>query len=340
MTRMNNDLSICIPTYNRAKKLEHCLESLVSNARKYDVPIFISDNASSDNTAAVVASFQAKYDLIFYRCNNKNMGADFNIAQVLKMGKSRYLWLMSDDDLIINNGLDVIVDMIKHSNHDLVIVNAIHGDSDDSSAPVRVRQKMKELYQDSAELLIDLGWHTTWISCLVFGKHIIDSSSLEKYQGTNFVHFGTIFESLSNRAISVRWVTTPLISFAKNNVASYSPIKTYEIFAKCWVKIVQSLPDTYSSEAKQWCIKSHALNINIFTARWFLSARVNGLLSLKVFKEHHASLKLSACTNLVLIFTLCLIPQGVCRVFEAVYSRTYQYAKGRLGSSTRYMDGV
>ena len=54
-------LSVCIPTYNRAKNLENCLNSIKIASQKIHpsfVEICISDNASTDETSRVVEKFK------------------------------------------------------------------------------------------------------------------------------------------------------------------------------------------------------------------------------------------------------------------------------------------
>ncbi|WP_422555544.1 glycosyltransferase, partial [Sulfuricurvum sp.] len=50
---MNKQLAICIPTYNRAKVLEELLFDLIPQVAPLDIPIYISDNNSLDQTQIV-----------------------------------------------------------------------------------------------------------------------------------------------------------------------------------------------------------------------------------------------------------------------------------------------
>ena len=73
-------LSICIPTYNRAKILEVTLKRIIGQINELDnrnlVSLFISDNASTDNTQEVVQRFARQEVHIEYHCNEKNLGPD------------------------------------------------------------------------------------------------------------------------------------------------------------------------------------------------------------------------------------------------------------------------
>ena len=52
-------LSICIPTHNRAEFLPATLESIAAQWTD-DIEIAVSDNASTDHTAAIVESYRAR----------------------------------------------------------------------------------------------------------------------------------------------------------------------------------------------------------------------------------------------------------------------------------------
>lgn len=114
-------LSIAIPTYNRAPRLEELLDSILSQMKepKGEVEICVSDNDSTDNTAEVVAGFQEKYPgLINYNKNKKNLGADANIIKVIEMSRGEFVWTFGDDDSMADGGLKEAVEFIKKINRE------------------------------------------------------------------------------------------------------------------------------------------------------------------------------------------------------------------------------
>jgi abequosyltransferase len=90
-------LSICIPTYNRAKCLSMLLDSIVQQYTS-DVEVVVSDNASADNTAEVVSSYKSKMPNLKYVLQSENIGADRNFLAVVENASGEYAWLMGDDD--------------------------------------------------------------------------------------------------------------------------------------------------------------------------------------------------------------------------------------------------
>ena len=80
-------LSICIPTWNRAKYLRISLESFLKQLRGIDrqeVELFVSDNCSDDETPTVVKEYVQKGLPITYNRNEENLGASGNFVKCMQ----------------------------------------------------------------------------------------------------------------------------------------------------------------------------------------------------------------------------------------------------------------
>jgi glycosyltransferase involved in cell wall biosynthesis len=123
-------VSICIPTYNRAKHLQNCLQSINIAAQHLDesfkVEICISDNCSSDATEDVVR--RANLTLPVKYCRNKNnLGLPRNFLNVVNMAEGDFAWLVGDDDLLMPDALVRLSKLIDaHPTVDFFYVNAFH----------------------------------------------------------------------------------------------------------------------------------------------------------------------------------------------------------------------
>lgn len=102
-------LGVYIPTFNRKSELKQCLDSFIPQLSKYNFPIFISDNGSTDGTQETVMAAKKKYKNIFYKKNPKNLGYGLNFVNVLKMGNTEFAWMFGDDDKIEDGAIDIIV---------------------------------------------------------------------------------------------------------------------------------------------------------------------------------------------------------------------------------------
>jgi glycosyltransferase involved in cell wall biosynthesis len=88
---------IVIPTYNRSRLLKGCLESILTQDYT-DFQIVVLDNASTDQTEAVVSSF--KDPRISFIRNETNIGLFGNWNRALEINTRPYLTIVPDDDLV------------------------------------------------------------------------------------------------------------------------------------------------------------------------------------------------------------------------------------------------
>jgi glycosyltransferase involved in cell wall biosynthesis len=89
--------TIAIPTYNRAAFLRQAIDSALSQTDP-DFELIISDNASTDDTPAVVASI--KDERLRYVRQPVNLGAVKNINYLINEARGRFFVLHQDDDLL------------------------------------------------------------------------------------------------------------------------------------------------------------------------------------------------------------------------------------------------
>lgn len=104
------DLSICIPTRQRAAYLERCLDALQPVlALPLDVEIVVSDNASTDGTAALCArAIQAGLPLRYLR-QPCDVGAERNVASALRAATGTLCLYLGDDDRLIPERIAALV---------------------------------------------------------------------------------------------------------------------------------------------------------------------------------------------------------------------------------------
>lgn len=115
-------LSICIPTYNRAAKLGRRFEQFarILGASPYRgrVEIVVSDNGSTDPTAATLAEWADRVGALcparFYT-QTRNLGAEGNFKFLYEQARGEYVWICSDDDILFEDQFDPLVaDLLEH----------------------------------------------------------------------------------------------------------------------------------------------------------------------------------------------------------------------------------
>lgn len=121
---MNTKLiSICIPTWNDADKLNDTLVSIIPKALEFknEVEICISNNGSSDHTHELVMQIKEKYSEleIKYNKNPSNLGFAKNLVKAVTLAEGRFVWLFGDDK-IAKNSLKDILSCVKKFNHEKI----------------------------------------------------------------------------------------------------------------------------------------------------------------------------------------------------------------------------
>lgn len=97
-------VSFCVPTYNRARYLDSLLGMLAQQLEgfPYTFEVFVSDNASTDDTPAVLARHQGSVPLRSVR-QPANLGGPANWQHVMSNAQGTYLVYVADDDAILGN---------------------------------------------------------------------------------------------------------------------------------------------------------------------------------------------------------------------------------------------
>jgi glycosyltransferase involved in cell wall biosynthesis len=126
-------VTIGIPTYNRSAFLSEAIESVL--AQSYgNFRLVISDNASTDQTAAVVGSFADPR--IEYIRANQNIGMIPNFNRLIYLADTEFLMLLPDDDLLYPDYLSSVVDVLDR----FPTVGVVHSAFDEIDFKARVRK--------------------------------------------------------------------------------------------------------------------------------------------------------------------------------------------------------
>ncbi|SEK57324.1 Glycosyl transferase family 2 [Roseateles sp. YR242] len=116
-------VTICVPVYNGEPYLRECLDSIAAQTFR-DFIVLVIDNASTDGTAALCASYDdARF---FYLRNEINIGSGPNHNRALDLARSEFVKLFSADDVLFPDTLALQVSALqRHPNASLVTSDCI-----------------------------------------------------------------------------------------------------------------------------------------------------------------------------------------------------------------------
>ena len=109
-------LSLCIPSYQKARWLDYGLGIALEQAKELNglVEIVVSDNASEDETPAVLEKYKTLYgDLLIVHRNSTNIGLISNCKKVVELAHGRYCWIIGNNDVLESNALNFAVQALQ-----------------------------------------------------------------------------------------------------------------------------------------------------------------------------------------------------------------------------------
>ena len=241
---MRPQLTIAIPTYNRQEKLKECLERVINYSKNMNIEILVSDNASSDDTQTVVNDIQKFNPQIRYYRNKENLGFDGNFLNCFEKAKGEYVWLMSDDDILLPGAVESVLEgctrkpICMHLNS-----SGIESENPLTLGKARFVEKGLIEFTDRNFFIKSIGIYCTFVSSLVFNSDLVKAiKNKEQYFGTNILQSHILFETMKNDGVYII-NSYNCLAARGNNTVRYDVLET-------WIKNFSELLLTTGSNCK------------------------------------------------------------------------------------------
>jgi len=114
-------LTIAIPTYSRSRYLAQLLDSLMPQlAGESRVELLVSDNASPDETPTILEEYRGRGMTFRNIRNETNIGPDANFEQCFAEASGKYIWIIGDDDVVLDGGVAAVLNLLGEGEYDIV----------------------------------------------------------------------------------------------------------------------------------------------------------------------------------------------------------------------------
>jgi abequosyltransferase len=232
-------LTIAIPTYNRAAYLRELLSSLAGQLRdEAQLELIISDNGSPDETPAVVEESIAGGMRIRYIRNTQNIGADANFLQCFEQARGKYVWLFSDDDLIVPGGVAKVLEYCQGADYDLLSLS--NDPIEETPTPIAAGPRHDAMdISDPREYAKRVHVFFTFISGNIINKDTVLAAGPKPFSeliGTGLIQLGWTYTAL-NRFSRGLYIREKLIAVRLNNAGGY---KLFQVFGPTLVTITKN----------------------------------------------------------------------------------------------------
>lgn len=172
-----NRISLCVPTHRRAALLQRMLDqvfaAIVRHAEPQRFQVVISDNASADDTAAVVDRIESRFPSVEVQRQRQlhNLGFAGNFAAVARLATGDVFIILADDDELLPDSLDTLLLAAKRMSPatPLVLLDSLPGG--DVVFRGQRRPTAETVIYGPNELLRLLGiFHASFVSNLMFHR--------------------------------------------------------------------------------------------------------------------------------------------------------------------------
>jgi abequosyltransferase len=196
------ELAICFSTKNRTSNLLNTLKRLLLNKNikneKIQITIVDATEFSSYQKIKNLNLKQKNYYINYIHDPEDLGGLDAAYDKAVRFSDAKYVYLASDDDLISENFLTVVLDKIKN-NKDLYILNTNVVDSDLNMTLQENRLKVSNDYEFTyykkkkiPNVLIE---QLSYIGSILIRRENWISYDSSKYFNSYFSHLSNIFDS-------------------------------------------------------------------------------------------------------------------------------------------------
>jgi abequosyltransferase len=308
-------LSICIPTYNHAEPLKKTLQAMIAQARPYNIPIYVSDNASTDHTVKVLNAFQKEYPLLFFRSNKENRGIDQNMIDAAHMASSKYVWVIGARRILVPGILEKIYKILEEADWDMIVLN-------DPSPVFRVPKTQR--FTSAKKVFVELSRNLTGLGFEILPAEAWKSGVLPKYANTDWTILGLSLEYIADKKdLNVFFLADPVAT--DSGKSKWIP-RCFKVWRDLKI-VVRSLPEVYQAEDKERVIAYLAKAVfvskfNVMTMRRSLSLvslRSEGAYNVTVFNNFREDLAKYSDYSPTLAYVIAKLPIFPIKLYFRVY---------------------
>jgi abequosyltransferase len=240
-------LSICIATFNRGTFITETLNSIAPQLHG-GVELVVVDGASTDDTSERVTEFRSRHPFVRYIRETRNSGVDQDFDKAVAYADGEYVWLMTDDDLMLPGAVSRVCAALAQK-HELIVMNSQVRTADLSKL---LNERLIELpadrdYTSAAreQFFVDIARGLTFIGSVVIRRDVWLARERRAYYGSLFIHVGVIFQSPPLGR--VRFVADPVLQ-VRYGLGMWTP-RSFEVWMYKWPGLIWSF-DAYTDATK------------------------------------------------------------------------------------------
>jgi abequosyltransferase len=223
-------LTIIVPTYNRSTNLAILLKTLREETASVnnEIVVYVSDNCSTDDTQNVITQATEDWPCMSSYRHSTNIGAERNFCHAVDSVKTRWFWIIGDDDCPKRGVLAKVIQLLTDRKPALLYmqsdwVNAIVGPGE-AIGELRVSDLKALPFAEALHVWV------TFISGMVIDRErlldVLGDQSIDRFETTSLVHLGWVLPMLTTSGPFI-YIKTECIVATKGNSGGYNVLKVF-----------------------------------------------------------------------------------------------------------------
>ena len=319
--RIIADLTVVVPTYERAEKLYELIDDLAEAQKSAAFSVIIVNDTGPEDTYAQTCRYaQDHLSALTMSRNAENIGIDRNIDRCLAAAETEYVLAIGDDDrLNVPHFLDLL-ETLSRTDADLMLVEYSYIYDDLSMQKERVIDLPTD--QDLASLearrrfLFERGTKLGFLGSVLFRTGAYRTHADPKFLGTWFNHVGTALNILFDDEARLAWFDRPVVLNRAGDirVTSWSH-RVFDVINGWWRMMALSCQSHGKCTLAEYRAQKTEVTFQYDSPLWMLSRRSENLINFKSLPLLFQTFDLSAKTK-ALYYAVCLVPIRLCLVLK------------------------
>lgn len=298
----------------------------VVESKEY-IEFIISDNASTDDTQAVIDKYKRQYPDIFFTTflQETNTGQFGNFKKCRELASGEYFWLLSDNDYVIDGVLiEVIKNLLQHPGTGLLFLRKWV-----TQLPDKTPFSCTDIV-DFNTLFLQETYHPTLISaCIILNSKDEDEYLFQQFEKNSFIGFVLLIKAGKTSA-NAMIVDGPALLIDEEAEVKFDVLKSWiEDMSDCldYLKSSNYVDELVINSLVNIIIKE---NIKTYYLKYKSKGKAYGAMNIKIselnkriwnkFKKYHSFW--------ISVFPYMLFPAAVLNFY--VYNQSFKNFKKKI----------
>ena len=311
---MSKLLTVSVPSYKRPQHLKKCLLALAPQCMEASVLLNVYDDSCDDTNLDVYLELSKEFPCLTVKYNPKNLGIDNNIDQCISDPDTDYVWVIGEDDLVIDGAIDRIVTSLKSLRPICLVVNYQYTNDDYKTRNCIAITNLSDGYHPAGQFFSEYGWSTGFLGSIIVNRKYWDTDC-KRFRGTYFNHVGKIFSEITPQD-NILFISDPLVLNRAESLSSFTWVddtfEVYDGFGRMTQLLSQGKPE--------WANQSRAAHGGF--KRKFNFPNIKSVLYLRavgIYNTKKYELYLNA-TRLAPVYAfIAIVPKNVLKFLYTLY---------------------